>query len=47
MRPVNATLKLELIVRLDVEKKVLVKAYAGYKVCPVGTLQCTATMNVL
>lgn len=47
MCPVNTALELELIVRLNVEEKVLVKPNASNKVRTVGTFQGTATMNVL
>lgn len=47
MRPVDAALQLQLVVRLDVEEQVLVKTDAGNQVSPVGTLQGAATVNVL
>ena len=47
MRPVNAALQFQLIVRLNVEKKVLVKPYASHQVSPVRTLQGATAVNVL
>lgn len=47
MSPVNAILQLQLVMWLDVEQQVLVETHAGYQVSSVGTLQSTATVNVL
>lgn len=45
--PVNAILQLQLVMWLDVEQQVLVETHAGYQVSSVGTLQSTATVDVL
>lgn len=45
--PVDAILQLQLVMGLDVEQQVLVEAHPSDQVCPVGTLQCTAAVNVL
>lgn len=45
--PVDAALKLQLVVGLDVEKQVLVEANPSYQMCPVGTFQGAAAVDVL
>lgn len=45
--PVDAVLQLQLVVGLDVEQQVLVKAHPSDQVGPVGTLQSTAAVDML
>ena len=47
MGPVDAVLKLQLVVGLDVQQQVLVEAHPSHQVRPVGTLQGTAAVDVL
>lgn len=47
MCPVDAALQLQLIMRLDVEQKMLVESYASHQVSPVGALQGAAAVDVL
>ena len=45
--PVDAVLKLQLVVGLDVQQQVLVEAHPGNQVGPVSTLKGTTAMDVL
>lgn len=45
--PVDAALQLQLVVGLDVEEQVLVEADPSNQVCPVGTFQGAAAVDVL
>lgn len=47
MGPVDAALQFQLVVRLDVEKEVLVEADPSNQVRPVGTFQGTPAVDML
>lgn len=47
MGPVNAALQFQLVVGLDIEKKMLVEANTSHQVCPVGTFQGAPAVDVL
>lgn len=47
MGPVDAALQFQLVVRLDIEKEVLVEANASNQVCPVGTFQGAPAVDML
>lgn len=47
MGPVDAALQFQLVVRLDIEKEMLVEANTSNQVCPVGTFQGTPAVDML
>lgn len=47
MGPVYTVLQLQLVMRLDVQQKMLVETYTGDQMCTVSTLQGTAAVDVL
>lgn len=47
VRPVDAVLQLQLVVRLDVEQEVLIETDSSDQVSPVRTLQSTPAVDVL
>lgn len=47
MSPVNAALQFKLVVRLDIEKEMLVEANACNQMSPVGTFQGAPAVDVL
>lgn len=47
MGPVDAALQFQLVVGLDIEKKMLVEANTSHQVCPVGTFQGAPAVDML